>query len=150
MDQRIAFAEAAPGFADGLMKSGLYIKKSGLDLKLLELMYYRVSQINGCAYCLDMHHQEAILLGETELRLHTVAAWRECPYFTEKESAVLAFAEAVTHTHIPDEVFDALTRFYTRQQIADLTLAIANINSWNRLNIAFRSTPGHYRPGQFG
>lgn len=150
MDQRIAFAETAQGFTNGLMQSGLYIKKSGLDLKLLELVYYRVSQINGCAYCLDMHHQEAILLGETELRLHTVAAWRECPYFTDEERAVLAFAEAVTHVHITDEVFAELGRFYNKQQIADLTMAIANINTWNRLNITFRSTPGHYRPGMFG
>ncbi len=150
MDQRIAFAETAQGFANGLMQSGLYIKKSGLDLKLLELVYYRVSQINGCAYCLDMHHQEAILLGETELRLHTLAAWRECPYFTDEERAVLAFAEAVTHVHIIDEVFAELGRFYNKQQIADLTMAIANINTWNRLNITFRSTPGHYRPGMFG
>ena len=150
MDQRISFAETTKGFTDGLMKSGLYLKQSGLDLKLLELVYYRVSQINGCAYCLDMHHQEAIHLGETELRLHTIAAWRECPYFTEEERAVLAFAEAVTHTHITDEVFDNLIRFYNKQQVADLTLAVTNINSWNRLNITFRSTPGHYRVGLFG
>ncbi|PSK93265.1 carboxymuconolactone decarboxylase family protein [Taibaiella chishuiensis] len=150
MEQRIALPDLAQGFASGLFQSGAYIKKSGLDPKLLELVYYRVSQINGCAYCLDMHHQEAVQLGETELRLHTLAAWTECPYFSEAERAALAWAEAVTRAEAPDAVYEQLKGFYTQQQIADLTLAIANINSWNRINIAFRATPGHYRPGMFG
>lgn len=150
MEQRIALAQLAPGFAAGLFQSGGYLKKSDLDPKLLELVYYRVSQINGCAYCLDMHHQEALLLGETELRLHTLSAWQECPYFSEEERAVLAYAEAVTRCAVPNAVFESLGRFYTPQQTADLTLAIAHINSWNRINIAFRATPGLYRPGMFG
>lgn len=150
MEQRIALSGLTPGFASGLFQSGAYIKKTDLDPKLLELVYYRVSQINGCAYCLDMHHQEALQHGETELRLHTLAAWQECPYYSDVERAALAWAEALTRAEAPDTVFESLQRFFTQQQIADLTLAIANINSWNRINIAFRATPGHYRPGMFG
>jgi len=149
MNARISFEDTSKGFTDGLMKTGGYLKKSGLDQKLLTLVDYRVSQINGCAYCLDMHHKDAIHLGETELRLHSLAAWKECPYYTEQERAVLAYAEAVTTGSVEDDVFEALTPFFSKPQIADLTLAIANINSWNRLNKAFRSTPGNYQVGQY-
>jgi AhpD family alkylhydroperoxidase len=149
MNARISFEDTSKGFTDGLFKTGFYLKKSGLDQKLLTLVDYRVSQINGCAFCLDMHHKDAIHLGETELRLHSLAAWKECPYYTEQERAVLAYAEAVTAGTMEDEVFEALTPFFSKSQIADLTLAIANINSWNRLNIAFRSIPGNYQVGQF-
>src|SRR5882757_8581175 len=109
MKPRISFKDASNGFIDGLMKTGSYLKKSGLDQKLLTLVDYRVSQINGCAFCLDMHHKDAIHLGETELRLHSLAAWKECPYYTEQERAVLAYAEAVTTGSVEDEVFEALT-----------------------------------------
>jgi AhpD family alkylhydroperoxidase len=149
MNARISFEDASKGFLDGLMKTGFYLKKSGLDQKLLALVDYRVSQINGCAFCLDMHHKDAIHLGETELRLHSLAAWKECPYYTEQERAVLAYAEAVTAGTMEDGVFEALTPFFSKPQIADLTLAIANINSWNRLNKAFRTTPGNYQVGQY-
>ena len=91
MNQRIAFQELNPGYLDGLFKVSGYIKKAGPDHKLLALISYRVSQINGCAYCLDMHHKDAILLGETEQRLHSLPAWRECPYYSDKERAVLAY-----------------------------------------------------------
>lgn len=152
MEQRIAFTDTTKGLFDGLFKTEMYLKKSGLDLKLQELLKYRVSQINGCAYCLDMHHKEAISLGETEQRLHSLAAWKECPYYSEKERAALAYAEAVTNLHqqgITDALFETLTQHFTKAEIADLTLAIANINSWNRLNISFRTVPGNYKVGQF-
>jgi AhpD family alkylhydroperoxidase len=149
MEPRISLEDTAKGFLDGLMKTGYYLKKSGLDQRLLELLHYRVSQINGCAYCLDMHHKDALHLGETELRLHSLAAWKECPFYTDQERAVLAYAEAVTTGSVEDEVFEALTHFFSKPEIADLTLAIANVNSWNRLNKAFRSTPGNYQVGQY-
>jgi AhpD family alkylhydroperoxidase len=152
MKARIELADATKGILDGLFKTEMYLHKSGLDLKLLELIKYRVSQINGCAYCLDMHHKEAIALGETEQRLYSVSAWRECPYYTDKERAVLAYAEAVTNLHqhcITDELFENLSQHFSKAEIADLTLAVANINSWNRLNISFRTVPGGYKVGQF-
>jgi AhpD family alkylhydroperoxidase len=136
---------------DGLMKTEFYLKKSGIDLKLQELIKYRVSQINSCGYCLDMHHKEAIGLGETQLRLHSLAAWRECPYYTDQERAALAFAEALTNAnsqHISDDVFNKLAAFFSKAEIADLTLAITQINTWNRINKAFGTIPGNYQPGQ--
>ena len=153
MNQRIAFADAPKGMIDGLMKMAGYLKKSGLDPKLLALLDTRVSQINGCSYCLDMHYKDAIHLGETEQRLYSLPAWRETPYYTEKERAVLAFAEAVTllpNSDVSDEVYDELAKFYSKAEIADLTLAIGMINTWNRVNKTFRTIPGGYQVGMFG
>ncbi len=152
MEPRIAFTDASKGLLDGLFKTEMYLKKSGIDHKLQELIKYRVSQINGCAYCLDMHHKEAIALGETEQRLYSLAAWRECPYYSAEERAALAYAEAVTNLHhhgLTDALFEELSQHFSKAAIADLTLAIANINSWNRLNISFRPVPGGYKVGQF-
>jgi AhpD family alkylhydroperoxidase len=152
MTQRISFQDATKGLWDGMFKTDMYLKRSGLDLKLVELLKYRVSQINCCAFCLDMHHKEATHMGETELRLYSLVAWRESPYYSEQERAALAFAEALTlsaQQDVADEVFDTLTQFFSKAQIADLTLAIAQINSWNRINKAFRTTPGGYQIGQF-
>lgn len=152
MTQRIFYHDVAKGLWDGMLKTDLYLKRSGLDHKLLELVKYRVSQINGCAYCLDMHHKEALHLGESELRLHSLAAWREAPYYSEAERAALAFAEAVTlamQQDVSDDLYNALTPFFSKAAIADLTLAIVQINSWNRINKAFRTIPGEYKVGQF-
>jgi AhpD family alkylhydroperoxidase len=152
MTERITLQDVPKGFADGLMKSEMYLKKSSLDHKTLELVKYRVSQINGCAFCLDMHHKEAIALGETEQRLHSIAAWRECPYYNEKEKAALAFAEALTHISgrdIDDALYQSLTNVFSKEEIADLTLGIAQINSWNRINRAFHTVPGNYKVGQY-
>jgi AhpD family alkylhydroperoxidase len=152
MEPRIAFTDASKGLLDGLFKTEMYLKKSGIDLKLQELIKYRVSQINGCAYCLDMHHKEALALGESEQRLYSLAAWTECPYYSDKERAALAYAEAVTnlrHHSITDTLFNELSQHFTKAEIADLTLAIANINSWNRINISFRPVPGNYKVGMF-
>jgi AhpD family alkylhydroperoxidase len=149
MTERISFQDASKGLIDGLMKTELYLKKSGLDLLLLELVKYRVSQINGCAYCLDMHHKEAIAMGETELRLHSLAAWRECPYYSEKERAVLAYAEALTNDHAVDEAFDTLSTLFSKTEIANLTVAVTQINSWNMINRAFRPVPGNYKVGEY-
>lgn len=151
MTQRISYQEVNKGLLDGMMKTEFYLKKSSIDLKLQELMKYRVSQINSCGYCLDMHHKEAIQLGETQLRLHSLAAWRECPYYSEQERAVLAFAEVLTNAnnqHVSDEVFNNLAAHFSKAEIADLTLAITQINTWNRINKAFGTIPGKYEVGQ--
>jgi AhpD family alkylhydroperoxidase len=153
MTERINHQELPKGFLDGLMKSTLYLKNSSLDPKLLELLNYRVSQINGCAYCLDMHFQDAMKLGETPLRLHSVIVWSECPFYTEKEKAALAFAEALTNANqqdVDDKIFNTLSSFFTKDEIAHLTLAVIQINSWNRLNKTFKPIPGNYKPGMHG
>ena len=152
MEQRIAFQDGNKGLLDGLFKIGMYLKQSGLDHKLQELIKTRASQINGCAYCLDMHWKDAIAQGETEQRLYSLSAWRECPYYTEAERAALAYTEAVTkipQTDVTDEIFNELSRHFDKAQIADITMAILAINSWNRLNVAFRTIPGGYKPGMF-
>ncbi|MDN5202266.1 carboxymuconolactone decarboxylase family protein [Fulvivirgaceae bacterium BMA10] len=146
--ERITFQELPDGLIANMMKVENYINNAEIDMKLLELIRYRVSQINGCAYCLDMHHKEAIHIGETELRLHSLAAWREAPFYSEKEKAVLAYAEAVTQiagNDIGEDIFTTLTKFFSKAEIANLTLAISHINSWTRLGKCFRFTPGNYQ-----
>lgn len=152
MTQRISFQELPKDMIAGLMKTGHYLNNSNIDQKLLHLLYYRASQINGCAMCLDIHFKDAIHSGETHQRLHGVIAWRETPYFDEKERAALAFTEAVTNANqqdISDNIYDALTEHFTTEEIATLTLAIATVNTWNRINKTFRTVPGHYQVGQF-
>jgi AhpD family alkylhydroperoxidase len=152
MEQRIAFQDGNKGLMDGLFKIGMYLKQSGLDHKLQELIKTRASQINGCAYCLDMHWKDAIAGGETEQRLYSLPAWKESPYYTDAERAALAYTEAVTkipQTDVTDEVFNELSKHFDKAQIADITMAILAINSWNRLNVAFRTIPGGYKPGMF-
>jgi AhpD family alkylhydroperoxidase len=148
MKARISFEETSKEFMEVLLKPGVYIRRSGLEPNLIELIDFHVSTINGCAYCLDMHFKDAVARGESEQRLYSVAAWRDCPYYSDKERAALAYAEAVTAGNVEDEVFDALTEFFSKKEIADLTLAVATINTWNRLNRAFRTVPGGYKVGQ--
>jgi AhpD family alkylhydroperoxidase len=124
-------------------------KSSGLPGSLLELVRMRASQINGCAYCLDMHSKDARAGGETEQRLYTLDAWRETPFFTDRERAALAWTEAVTlvsQGHVPDEVFVHARQFFTEEELVHLTLAIVAINGWNRLAISFRAVAGEYQP----
>ncbi len=125
-----------------------YIDKSGLDKKLLELVRFRVSQINSCAYCLDMHFKEAVYLGETEKRLYSVSAWRETPFYSDMERAVLAFAEVLTR--LPEEensdhIHDELLQYFSKAEIGYLTLCIAQINTWNRVVRSFGPVPGNYQ-----
>lgn len=127
-----------------------YLKKATIEKSLLELVDYRVSQINNCAYCLDMHSKEALANGETIQRLCGLSAWRETPYFTQRERAALAYAEAVNACNVPDEIYNIAKAEFSEEELIDLTLAIATINTWNRINIAFSNTPGDYRVGQFG
>ncbi len=139
------------GVFQAMMALKTYVRKSsGLDLALLELVRMRSSQINGCAYCLDMHSKDARAEGETEQRLYCLPAWRETPFYSERERAALAWTEAVTQVsedHVPDEVFELARKEFPEEELAELTLAIVAINGWNRLCIAFRALPGIYQPG---
>ncbi len=125
-----------------------YVRQSGLEPSLLDLVKMRASQLNGCAYCIDMHSKDARARGETEQRLYALSAWRETPFFTARERAALEWTEAVTNVkdgHVPDEVFRVVREHFEEQELVNLTLAVVAINGWNRLAISFRSIPGTYR-----
>src|SRR5690554_4309970 len=127
MNERIKLSQISKEHVKVLMEAENYIKNSWIPTQLMELIKFRVSQINGCAYCLDMHFKEAVHHGESEKRLYSLSAWRECPYYSEKERAVLDFAESLTlisENHISDEQFKDLNGHYTIQEIVDLTLLI--------------------------
>jgi AhpD family alkylhydroperoxidase len=135
--------------------SGLeaYLKKSGLDHNLLHMIKLRASQMNGCAYCIDMHWKDARAGDESEQRLYGLDAWQESPYYTDRERAALAWTEAVTNLHdghVPDAAYDAARAQFSEKELADLTWAVAAINAWNRVSIASRAEPGKYTPGQHG
>lgn len=152
MKPRIEFRRANPKIMQLLLAIESYLHSSSLGSRLQHLVKTRASQINGCAHCLDMHTQDARAEGESEQRLYTLDAWREAPFFDERERAALEWTEAVTRvaeTHVPDEVYERVRRHFSEQELIDLTLAIANINTWNRLNIAFRTVAGNYRPGMY-
>ncbi|WP_254154280.1 carboxymuconolactone decarboxylase family protein [Chryseosolibacter indicus] len=145
--ERISYKELPQGFLNGLLAGQEYIDNAGLDFSLLELIRMRVSQINSCAYCLDMHFKEGLAHGETALRLISVSAWRETPYYTPKEQAVLAFAERLTRLPAEehsDDIHNELSKYFSKREIALLTLAIIQINSWNRLVRSFGTVPGKY------
>lgn len=147
--ERISQRDLPNGLMQSMLQVQNYIDNSGLDFKLLELIRMRVSQINSCAYCLDMHYKEGVAAGETPLRLVSVSAWRETPYYSLKEQAALAFAEVLTR--LPEEqhsdaIHDELEKHFTKDEIANLTIAIAQINSWNRITRSFGTVPGNYQP----
>src|SRR6185295_17939080 len=126
-----------------------YVQGSGLERPLVLLVQLRASQINGCAYCLDMHWKDLVAIGEREQRLYSLDAWRECPYYTDRERAALEWTETVTliaQGHAPDAIFQAVRQHFTEKELSDLTLAIAAINAWNRLSISARLVPGGYQP----
>lgn len=150
METRINVHEKGQAALKSLFSMGAYLKKSPVEQNLLELIYFRVSQINSCAYCLDMHSKDLRANGETEQRLYGLSAWRETPYYSDREQAALAWAEAVTNCHVPAEVYNETKKQFTDQELIDLTFAITTINSWNRLNLAFPVVPGNYQPGQHG
>jgi AhpD family alkylhydroperoxidase len=151
MKQRINYYEKGFKALKSLFNLGAYLAKSPIEQPLLDLIAFRVSQINGCAYCLDMHSKDLRAHGETEQRLYMLDAWREATVYTDRERAAFAWAEAVTKlekNNVPDEVYeDALTQF-SEEELVDLTMAVIGINSWNRLNVAFRTPAGSYEPGQ--
>jgi AhpD family alkylhydroperoxidase len=148
MEPRIDFRKFNQEPLKALLAMEEYIAGCGLDHKLVHLVKMRASQINGCAYCLDMHSIDARAAGETEQRLYTLDAWRETPFFNERERAALGWIEAITRvseTHVPDKVFEEVRAHFSEQEVLDLTYIAAAINSWNRLAISMRAVPGHYR-----
>lgn len=149
MKARLHYAKSAPGVYDAMDSLDQYLGSCGLEKPLLFLVQLRASQINGCSYCLDMHWKDLRATGENEQRLYSLDAWRECPYYTDRERAALAWAEAVTlvhQGHVPDAVYEEVRPFFSEKELADLTLAVAAINAWNRLSIAGRLVPGTYQP----
>jgi AhpD family alkylhydroperoxidase len=149
MEERIHYAKVAPLAYHALLGLEKYLHDCGIEQPLLHLIKLRASQINGCAYCLDMHWKDLKAIGETDQRMYSLDAWAECPYYTDRERAALAWTEAVTRvadTHVPDDVYEEVKRQFTEKEMADLTFAIATINAWNRLSIAGRTTPGTYQP----
>lgn len=151
MEPRIEYRKYAQDALKGMAQLEKYIAECGLDHKLTHMLKMRASQINGCAYCIDMHSLDARAVGETEQRLYALDAWRETPFYTEKERAALAWIEAVTlisETHAPDEVFEELKKHFSEKEIVDLTFVAGTINMWNRLAIATRAVPGHYKPAK--
>lgn len=144
MQQRIDVTKVSPAAYQAAAALQTYVDQSGLDAKLRELIKIRASQINGCAFCLAMHTRDARKIGETDERMHLLAAWREAPVYNARERAALAWVEAitlVTQGHVPDEAFEAVRKQFSEKEIVDLTAAAAAINIWNRIAIAFRVPP---------
>jgi len=149
MPSRIAYLKVAPDGYRAMMGLETYLHQCGLEPQLLDLVKLRASQVNGCAFCIDMHWKDLRAAGESEQRLYGLDAWEESPYYTERERAALTWTEAVTNIrdgHVRDEVYEAVRQHFSEKELADLTLAVATINAWNRLAISGRTEPGHYRP----
>ncbi len=150
MESRIDTRKVAPEAYKSLLQLEAYLEHhSGLEPVLLNLVKMRASQINGCAYCIDMHSKDLRALGESEQRIYELDAWRETPFYSERERAALEWTEAVTlvaQTHVPDEIYDRVRRHFSEQELVSLTLAVVAINGWNRLAISFRQVPGTYQP----
>jgi AhpD family alkylhydroperoxidase len=151
MEQRYNPYKASPGMYKAMHGLEEYLHGCGLEEGLLHLLRLRVSQINGCAYCLDMHWKDLRAIGEGEQRLYSLDAWRECPYYTARERAALAWAEALAtlrEGRVPDPVYEEVRRHFNEKELADLTLAVAAITGWNQLNVSARLTPGTYKPAR--
>ncbi len=149
MKQRLDFKTASPGAFEAMLGLETYVRGCGIEHALLELVKTRVSQLNGCAHCLDMHTKDARAAAETEQRLYLLAAWREAPCYTGRERAALAWAEAVTQiatNGVSDELYAEVRRHFDEKALVDLTLAIIGINGWNRFAVPFRITVGDYQP----
>ena len=150
MNARIDLMHVTPGVIQAMLGLERQVRQAGLDHGLLDLVRMRASQINGCAYCLDMHSKDARANGETEQRLYGLDAWRETPYYSARERAALEWTEVLTlvaETHAPDDVYERVREQFSENELVHLTLAIVAINGWNRLNVAARAVPGDYVPG---
>jgi len=151
MKPRINVVEKGMPAMKAMSGMGVYLSKSPVERSLLELIYYRVSQINGCAYCLDMHTKDLRAVGESEQRLYVLPAWREAPFYSDRERAALAWAEALTKLEgaVPDEIYSAALEQFGEEELIDLTLAVITINGYNRINLAFPNVAavGTYSPG---
>ncbi len=149
MEPRINYTKTAPEAYQVLIKLESYLRKTSLEPDLVELVKLRSSQINGCAYCIDMHTKDARSRGESEQRLYGVTAWRETPFYSSRERAALAWAESVTKisdNQVPDEIYNFAREHFTEKELVDLTMAVIAINAWNRLAISFHTPPGSYEP----
>ena len=149
MSPRIDYTKVAPGALRAMYGLEKYLAESAIEPALRDLVKLRASQINGCAYCIDMHSKDARAAGEKEQRLYGLVAWRETPYYTERERAALAWTEALTSiadNHVSDELYEKTRREFSEQELVDLTLAVTTINAWNRIAISFRTEPGTYQP----
>ena len=149
MKTRLNYGNCAPGIYDAMDALDKYLRTCSIEEPLLHLVRLRASQINGCAYCIDMHWKDLRATGEGEQRLYALDAWREYPFYTDRERAALAWTEAVTlitDGHVPDALFEDARAHFAEKELSDLTLAAASINAWNRLSIAARLTPGAYQP----
>ncbi len=147
--QRIDYAQVAPGANEAVLGLEKYLAREHFDRRLLHLVKYRASLLNGCAHCLEMHAKDAVAEGEDPVRLYTAAAWEETPLFTPRERAALRWTEAVTQVydgHVPDEVYEEARKYFDEKELVDLTVAVIAINAWNRLAIPFRSPVGSYVP----
>ena len=150
MKQRVNLIEKGSGVLKTMMGVKRYLDQSPIDNHLIELLSFRVSQINGCAFCLDMHSKELLAKGESAQRLFVMDAWRETPFFSDKERAVLDCAEALTKlngSRVPDDVYNEVAKYFSETELIDLTLAVTGINTANRLNIAFGAPVGAYEVG---
>jgi AhpD family alkylhydroperoxidase len=150
MEQRLDWIHTTPRGLQAMFGLQGYVNHSGLEHSLLELVKMRASQINGCAYCLDMHFKDATAAGETPQRLYLLDAWREVKFYSDRERAALAWTEALTLVsdgHVPDEVFAEARQHFSDEELVNLSLAIVAVNGWNRLQIAFRADTGAYQPG---
>lgn len=148
MEERFNWFAAAPEGYKAMSGIEQYLHRCGLEESLLHLVKLRVSQINGCAFCLDMHWKDLRAIGEGEQRLYSLDAWRECPWYSDRERAALGWAEAltlVTNGHVPDAVYLQARSQLNEKELSDLTLAVTTINAWNRISIASRKAPGTYQ-----
>lgn len=151
MTQRINAFEKGQSAMKAMYALGSYLAKSSVEQNLIHLILFRVSQINGCAYCLDMHSKDLRAMGETEQRLYMLNAWREATVYTDRERAAFAWAESLTrlpNNEVSDEVYEQAAAQFSEQELIDLTMAVITINGYNRINIAFRTPGGSYQPGQ--
>jgi AhpD family alkylhydroperoxidase len=151
MQPRLDIYKAAPDAYRAMASLEGFVRKSGLETSLLELVRLRTSQINGCAFCIDMHTKDARAAGETEQRLYCLDAWREAPFYSDRERAALAWTEAITRIsdgHAPDDVFHEAHQQFSDEELVNLTIAIVAINGWNRLAIGFRAVAGTYQAGK--
>jgi len=149
MQPRLDFSKASPGALKAMMGLEVHLAHCSIERKLQHLIKMRASQINGCAYCLDMHSKDARADGETEQRLYGLDAWQEAPYYTDRERAALEWTEALTlvrEGHVPDDVFEHVHKQFNDTELADLTLAVITINAWNRIAISSRAEAGSYQP----
>lgn len=148
MQVRFNYVKVAPGAYEAMLGLERYLKSSAIEERLLHLIKLRASQINGCAYCLDMHWRDLQAIGETEQRMYSLDAWRECPYYSDRERAALAWTEAVTllaTSQVPDDVYEQARENFSEEELVNLTYALVAINGANRLNVAFRTVPGTYQ-----